>query len=176
MKKIFFILLTFLATASYADNKFGDVLLKAQKDGGSAVETLYNDSKAAVTTVYNDSKTAVSELYPDVKSAITSIAQGIGVAAEHVYTVLVKSFVVKGVKELIIAIFALLIFSFGLYQFYKYVNNTKVINWKIIFPLLLCVLGLFVGFKVNYDDLLMGLINPHFGAINYILEYAKGLV
>lgn len=104
MKKIFFILLTFLATASYADNKFGDVLLKAQKDGGSAVETLYNDGKAAVTTVYNDSKTAVSELYPDVKSAITSIAQGIGVAAEHVYTVLVKSFVVKGVKELIIAI------------------------------------------------------------------------
>ena len=37
MKKIFFILLTFLATVSYADNKFGDILLKAQQDGGSAV-------------------------------------------------------------------------------------------------------------------------------------------
>ena len=176
MKKVFFILLTFLATASYADNKFGDILLKAQQDGGSAVEALYNDGKSVVSTVYNDSKSAVSELYPDVKSAIVSIAEGIGVAAEHVYHVLVKSFVVKGVKELIIAVFALLIFSFGLYQFYKYVNITKVINWKIIFPLLLCVLGLFVGFKVNYDDLLMGLINPHFGAINYILEYAKNLV
>lgn len=176
MKKIFFILLTFLTTCVYADNKFGDILLKAQQDGGSAIETLYNDGKSVVSTVYNDSKSAVSELYPDVKSAIVSIAEGIGVAAEHVYIVLVKSFIVKGIKELIIAIFALLIFSFGLYQFYKYVNNTKVINWKILFPLLLCVLGLFVGFKVNYNDLLMGLINPHFGAINYILEYAKSLV
>lgn len=169
-------MLVFLATASYAENKFGDILLKAQQDGGAAVETLYNDGKEVVKTVYNDGKSAVSELYPDVKSAIVSIAEGIGVAAEHVYSVLVKSFVVKGVKELIIAVFALLIFGFGLYQFYKYVNNTKVINWKIIFPLLLCILGLFVGFKVNYDDLLMGLINPHFGAINYILEYAKDFV
>ena len=169
-------MLVFLATVSYADNKFGDILIKAQQDGGSAIEALYNDGKSVISTVYNDSKSAVSELYPDVKSAIVNIAEGIGVAAEHVYFVLVKSFVVKGVKELIIAIFALLIFGFGLHQFYKYVNNTKVINWKIIFPLLLCALGLFIGFKVNYDDLLMGLINPHFGAINYILEYAKSLV
>ena len=173
MKKIFFIMLVFLATASYAENKLGSVLIN---DSEAAISTLYNDGKEAVQTVYNDGKSAVSELYPDVKSAIVSIAEGIGVAAEHVYTVLVKSFVVKGIKELIITIFALFIFGFGLHQFYKYVNNTKVINWKIIFPLLLCILGLFVGFKVNYDDLLMGLINPHFGAINYILEYAKDFV
>lgn len=173
MKKIFFIMLVFLATVSYAENKLGSVLIN---DSEAAISTLYNDGKEVVKTVYNDGKSAVSELYPDVKSAIVSIAEGIGVAAEHVYSVLVKSFVVKGVKELIIALFALFILGFGLYQFYKYVNNTKVINWKIIFPLLLCILGLFVGFKVNYDDLFMGLINPHFGAINYILEYAKDFV
>jgi hypothetical protein len=166
-------MLVFLATASYAEIKLGSVLIN---DSEAAISTLYNEGKGAVQTVYNDGKSAVSELYPDVKSAIVSIAEGIGVAAEHVYTVSVKSFVVKGIKELIITIFALFIFGFGLYQFYKYVNNTKVINWKIIFPLLLCILGLFVGFKVNYDDLLMGLINPHFGAINYILEYAKDFV
>lgn len=166
-------MLVFLATASYAENKLGSVLIN---DSEAAISTLYNDGKEVVKTVYNDSKSAVSELYPDVKSAIVSIAEGIGVAAEHVYIVLVKQFVVLGFKELIIAVFALLMFGFGLYQFYKYVNETKVINWKIIFPLLLCILGLFVGFKVNYDDLLMGLINPHYGAINYILEYAKNLV
>ena len=166
-------MLVFLATASYAENKLGSVLIN---DSEAAISTLYNDGKEVVKTVYNDGKSAVSELYPDVKSAIVSIAEGIGVAAEHVYHVLVKQFVVLGFKELIIAVFALLMFGFGLYQFYKYVNETKVINWKIIFPLLLCILGLFVGFKVNYDDLLMGLINPHYGAINYILEYAKNLV
>lgn len=169
-------MLVFLATASYADNKFGDILLQVQQDGGEAIGTIYNDGKEVVKTVYNDGKSAVSELYPDVKSAIVSIAQGIGVAAEHVYTVLVKKYIVMGFKEALIAVFALCMFGFGLFQFYKYVNNTKIINWKIIFPLLLCILGLFVGFKVNYDDMLMGLINPHFGAINYILEYAKGIM
>lgn len=169
-------MLVFLATTAYADNQFGKILTQVQKDGGDAVSTLYNDGKEVVKTVYNDGKSAVSELYPDVKSAIVSIAEGIGVAAEHVYHVLVKQFVVLGFKELIIAVFALLMFGFGLYQFYKYVNETKVINWKIAFPLLLCFLGLFVGVEVDYDNLLMGLINPHYGAINYILEYAKNLV
>lgn len=173
MKKLIFILLTFLSINSFAEEKLGTLL---RNDSKELVSTLYNDGKDAVSTVYNDGKTAVSELYPDVKSAIISIAQGIGVAAEHVYSVLVKKYIVIGVKELIIALFALFLFSFGLWQFYKYVNNTKIINWKIVFPILLCVLGLCVGLKVNYDDLLMGLINPEFGAINYILEYAKGLV
>jgi hypothetical protein len=31
-------------------------------------------------------------------------------------------------------------------------------------------------FNVNYDDMLMGLINPEYGAINYILDFSKGLV
>ena len=173
MKKLFFILLLFLTTSVSAENK---LLNNIRTDSKELVSTIYNDSKNVVTTVYEDSKDAISELYPDVKSAIVSIAQGIGVASEHVYKVLVKKYVVTGIKELLLFVFFILIFISGVFFTAKYIKNNTCITWKLIPCVLMVILGLFTLSKVNYDDMLMGLINPEFGALNYILEYVKTMV
>ena len=173
MKKLFFILLVLIATSVSAENK---LLNNIRTDSKELVSTIYNDSKAVVTTVYEDSKDAISELYPDVKSAIVSIAQGIGVASEHVYKVLVKKYIVLGVKELLIFASFIIILLFGVVATYKYIKNNSVITWKLIFPIVMTCVG-FIGLQsINYDDMLMGLINPEFGALNYILEYVKTMV
>lgn len=173
MKKIFFIIIMCLATITGYANNFTSIIAN---DSKSAMSTLYNDGKEVVSTVYNDGKSVISDLYPDVKSAIVSIAQGIGVAAEHVYTVLVKKYIVIGVKEALILLIGIFFFIFGFVSIYKYIKNNQYITWKVIPMIILCFLGFLVAYNVNYDDLLMGLINPEFGAINYILEYAKNLV
>lgn len=176
MKKIIFILLIFLATTATAGDYGKEFLQTLQNDGKESIATVYNDAKSVVSTVYTDGKSAVSELYPDVKSAIISIAQGIGIAAEHVYEVLVKKYVVIGVVELLIFILAAFLLIFGFVSTYKYINNNKFITWKIIFPILLMIIGGITACNVNYNDMLMGIINPEFGAINYILEYARSVM
>jgi hypothetical protein len=123
--KLLFILLVFLATTATAENKSNNFLQTLQNDGKESIATVYNDAKTVVSTVYTDGKSAVSELYPDVKSAIISIAQGIGIAAEHVYEVLVKKYVVIGVVELLIFILAAFLLIFGFVSTYKYINNNK---------------------------------------------------
>lgn len=174
MKKWFFILLVILTTTASAENK---LLNNIRTDSKELASTLYNDSKEIVTTVYSDGKDAISELYPDVRSAIVNIAQGIGVASEHVYKVLVKKYLVQGVKELLIFLVFAIISIIGFVSTYKYIKNNNLITWKLIPCLILTIVG-FVGAttSVDYDYMLMGLINPEFGAINYILEYVKTMI
>ena len=103
MKKnlILFVMLFAFTCVSYAG--VGDVLTNSvdsvYHDGKAVADTLYHDGKAVVSTVYNDAKAGASSIYPDVKSAIVSIGKAIGVAAEHVYGVLVKKYFVLGIKD-----------------------------------------------------------------------------
>lgn len=134
---------------------------------------VYEDGVTAISTVYNDSKTTVSELAPEVKKAIISIAQSLGVAAEHVYTVLVKKFVVDGVTQLIPFLIGLVLLVLGWIKLDKYIKQTPAINWHILYPILLLIVGIVCLVTVNYQTMLLGLINPEYGAISYILEYSK---
>ena len=98
------------------DTSFGEVLTQSTEqvytDARAAIDTVYHDGKAAVQTVYSDMKSGTSSLYPDVKKAVVSIANSLGVAAEHVYTVLVKKYIVLGVKELGIFLGAIVLLLF----------------------------------------------------------------
>lgn len=134
---------------------------------------VYEDGVTAISTVYNDGKTAVSELAPEIKTAIISIAQSLGVAAEHVYTVLVKKFVVDGVTQLIPFLIGLILLVLGWIKLDKYIKQTPAINWHILYPILLSIVGIVCLVTVNYQTMLLGLINPEYGVINYILEYSK---
>ena len=138
-----------------------------------SIDTVYHDIKDVVGTVYSDSKEVISTLYPEVKSAIVSIAKAIGVAAEHVYTVLVKNYVVIGVKWLILFLIGTGLVVFGGIVLYK---SKSPITYRSIIPCLMLVFGTIVLFKIDYDSMLMGLINPEYGAINYILEVSKDLI
>ena len=52
----------------------------------------------------------------------------------------------------------------------------QAITYAVIVPLILMIIGICTVFSVDYDAMLMGLINPEYGAINYILEYTKGII
>lgn len=144
-------------------------------DGRAAVDSLYHDSKAVVGTVYQDAKAGFNNLYPDIKSAIMSIGHAIGVAAEHVYTVLVKKYFVLGVKQACIFLFGLVMFIWGVFAWRKATPVGQPITFRVIVPCILIIFGALTMYNVNYDEMLMGLINPEYGAINYILEYTKEL-
>ena len=50
------------------------------------------------------------------------------------------------------------------------------ITYAVVVPAILMIIGICTVFNVDYDAMLMGLINPEYGAINYILEYTKGII
>ena len=170
MKKYLFGLvlcvLSVISVSAKSELKFGEVMT-------SAVDSVYHDGKSMVSTVYQDIKAGTSAIYPDVKTAVVEIASGIGIAAEHLYTVLVKNYVVAGVKELLVAVTGLILLIIGFSWFIKI--SKKVITYVAILPSLLMVFGLIFFISADYNTLLMGLINPEWGAINYILEYTKTL-
>ena len=180
MKKflILFVMLFIFTCVSYAG--VSDVLTNSvdsvYHDGKSVADTLYHDGKAVVSTVYNDAKAGASSIYPDVKSAIVSIGKAIGVAAEHVYGVLVKKYFVLGIKEACILVGGIIIFFIGLWNWRKCTKNMQAITYAVIIPVVLMIIGICTVFNVDYDAMLMGIINPEYGAINYILEYTKGII
>ena len=137
---------------------------------------VYEDGVTAISTVYNDGKTAVSELAPEIKTAIIAIAQSLGVAVEHVYTVLVKKFVVDGVVQLIPFLIGLTLLILGWIKLEKFLRGNKAITWHIFYPITLVAVGIITLTSVNYQTMLLGLINPEYGVINYILEYSKTLL
>lgn len=142
----------------------------------NGIDTTYHDVKNAISTVYNDGKEAATALYPEVKQAIVAIGKAIGVAAEHVYTVLVKKYVVIGVKWALMLLGGLVLIVIGGRALYKLTKDGKPITYSIIAPALSFLIGLYMMFTVNYDEMLMGLINPEYGAINYILEFSKEFI
>lgn len=173
MKKIFYMLLAlFMLTPP---------LLAAPKTTEVPTEKVtfsqvYEDGVTAISTVYNDGKTAVSELAPEIKAAIIAIAQSLGVAVEHVYTVLVKKFVVDGVVQLIPFLIGLTLLIVGWIKLEKFLRGNKAITWHIFYPAILLAVGIIALTSVNYQTMLLGLINPEYGVINYILEYSKTLL
>lgn len=142
-------------------------------DSKAMVDTLYHDGKAVVGTVYEDAKSGFSNLYPDIRSAVMSIGHAIGVAAEHVYTVLVKKYFVLGIKQLVICSIGLILFIWGIFSWKKATPVGQPITYRVVVPLLMMFISIMIMCNVNYDDMLMGLINPEYGAINYILDYTK---
>lgn len=181
MKKIYsLIVLLMIATFSFGAAK--DVTAKSSSvqtihnDVTNAISTIHNDVKDITTTLYGDSKDAVAALYPEVKSAVVSIAKAIGVAAEHVYGVLVKKFVVDGIVQLLPFILGLVLVIIGWIKLSKYIKEHDKIEWRILYPASLILFGIFALTAVDYDVLVMGLVNPEYGALNYILEYSKQML
>jgi hypothetical protein len=186
MKKLFFILIAVLgiAMSSFAASTKDSKTLEATKsavttfhdDVKDIVSTLHEDTKSITSTLYGDGKDAVTALYPDVKSAVVAIGKAIGVAAEHVYTVLVKKFVVDGIVQLLPFLLGLLLIGFGWYKLSKYLQTHEAIEWRILYPVFLVIYGIIALCNVDYNTMVMGLVNPEYGALNYILEYSKTML
>lgn len=186
MKKLFLILIAVLgiAMSSFAAPTKDSKALEATKsavttfheDTKNIVSTLHEDAKSITSTLYGDGKDAITTLYPEVKGAVISIAKALGVAAEHVYTVLVKKFVVDGIVQLLPFILGLFLVGIGWFKLGKYFKINEKINWHILYPVFLIAFGIISLSAVDYNIMVMGLVNPEYGALNYILEYSKEML
>lgn len=143
-------------------------------DGKNLVDTVYQDTKAGVKTIYSDLKSGTETIFPSVKEAIGSIAKSIGVAAEHVYGILVKKYIVIAVKELLFFIASILLLIIGWVGYNK--RSKEKITYSIIPSVMCFCIGIIMFMCINFDNMLMGLINPEYGALNYILDYSKSLI
>ena len=178
MKKIFIlIVITIMSiTNIYAKGEVANAISTVYEDVTGTTSTLYNDAKEGVKTVYTDSKHLIKDAYPEIKAAVVSIAQSIGCAAEHVYTVLVKKYVVDGIVELIWMLLSGALFVYGFININNCIKNSEYVNLKLLFPVIYTITGIVLLLNVDYQTMLMGLINPEWGAINYILEYTKTML
>jgi hypothetical protein len=177
MKKILiFIICTIFSVGAFSkENKVVNGVETVYDDTKGTIETVYNDTKSVVTTIYSDMKGVASEIYPDVKNALSEIARGLGIGVEYTWTVLVKQYVVIAIAELLKLILSLAIFICGIVWLWKIVKNNTAITWKIVPGVLMLIIGLSMMCSINIIEIIQGLINPDFGAINYILQFIKTL-
>lgn len=183
MKKLFSLLIaTLLIIGCYAaeetkTSKVVEAISATHQDIKDVASTIHDDTKDIISTIYGDSKDLAKNLYPEVKSAVVEIAKGIGVAAEHLYMVLVKKYVVEGLVQTIPFIIGFVLLIIGWIKTEKYIKlNSEQIRWPILYPLSLIGIGAICLCYVDYNTMFMGLINPEFGAINYILDFTKEMI
>jgi len=184
MKKIFFIIaLLSMAMISFAKQTATDALTTTKdavssihQDVKDIVSVTHEDVKDITTTLYGDGKDAITALYPEVKSAILAIAKAIGVAAEHVYMVLVKKFIVDGIVQLLPFLLGLILVIIAWIKTSAYFKKHEKIEWHILYPCILLIAGIVALSCVDYNVMVMGLVNPEYGALNYILEYSKEMI
>lgn len=179
MKKfLILILITILSIGGInakTDKVITDGIETVYDDTKGTITEVYTDAKSAVTTIYGDMKEVTSEIYPDVKSAITEIAKGLGVGAEYVWTTLVKQQVVLGVTELIELLLILVLIIIGIVWLWKTIKKNESITWKVLPGAFLILFGTLMFGRVDLITIVQGLINPDFGAINYVLDFIKTL-
>lgn len=177
MKKILILIICtiFSVVAFSKENKVVNGVETVYDDTKGTIETVYNDTKSVVTTIYGDMKDVASEIYPDIKNALSEIARGLGIGVEYTWTVLVKQYVVIAIAELIKLILILAVIICGIVWLWKVVKNNTAITWKVIPGALMLIIGLGMMREIDFIEIIQGLVNPDFGAINYVLQFIKTL-
>jgi uncharacterized BrkB/YihY/UPF0761 family membrane protein len=63
----------------------------------------------------------------------------------------------------------------GIVWLWKVVKNNTSITWKVIPGALMLIVGLCMTGSIDFIEIIQGLVNPDFGAINYVLQFIKTL-
>lgn len=197
MKPFKFLLITlvsFMTLSSFAQEststsvkKFVDVVINAQETTSDAVSTIYDDTKGILTTTYSDGKDIINYITPKVEKAVTELANGLAVGAEELFSILVMQQVVYSV----VYTFVLLALIILCIAFYKEVNKIQpnrvqediAVKSSHIEKHLILSAGYMIGivttaviFFKNIIPFVMGYLNPKYGAIMEILNYAEKFI
>lgn len=119
-----------------------------------------------------------TKIYEQATAYIESMAKSLGVAAEHVYGILVKQQVAEGIATIALMPLALIILSVILTKLVKALK--KYDGWDnthIMIPTVLvaCVLGVAsIVALVMIPGGLMKIMNPEYYAIQEIMDVIKG--
>ena len=155
-------------------------------------DTLVSNIKESVLEAIPDSSVLTfKEVYSDIKSGLTALGSSLKVGSEHVYEVLVKQQLVNSFTYLGVVIITIL----SLISFLKVVKTAKygsniyydsddeksrywVGNRWNLNGTLSIIFGVssFIGILLTlatFNNMIMGFINPEYGAIKEILEVIK---
>ena len=141
-----------------------------------AQDTTKNIVQKQITTI--DTSSTFKQIYSDVKSGIVAIASALKIGAEHVYEVLVRQQVVNAIVYVLCAIFSFLFGMIGYKESGK-IEFDDDNNPKEVRPLVVTVGFVFISvvlgsvFLFHLDNITMGFINPEYGAIKEIIDFAK---
>ena len=147
---------------------------------GESISNAVDSTKSAVKEGVGvvDTSSNFKMIYTDIKDGISALASGLKVGAEHVYIVLVKQQIVNAITYLIIGIMGLILMS----NFIKRYKDPKeewgdgdeptVLGVLRVFQAVLAgILILFLVFSI--DEIVMGFVNPEYGAIETIIDIVK---
>lgn len=171
MKKI--LLLTLISTL--AINTHAQTSVKDIKNTVAAVtDSTKSLIKSAATSVgegleFVDTSTVSNKLYSDVKGIIISVAKGLGVAVERVYTVLTIHYVVRGITELIIIICVIWILIWGTRKINSNCIGTDVEPIPYVVSAMVVIGGIIFLYNLLPDTIGM-IFNAEYYTINDILQ------
>lgn len=159
-------------------NKVSEQTTNIVDKTSNGIGTLYGDSKNAISTVYGDLKTVA----PKVEEAVKEIAKGLKTGAESVWDILVKQQIVWSFCYLILFIIAIVAWINFYYRYNKSRNSALAHDgdWSIMdISICLVSLGLAVVSSIHaiqyLEPMMTGFINPEFGAMKNIIQFASTL-
>ena len=166
-------------------------LLFSQLAVGQTVASVIDSTKSVVSNAIDSTKTAVQKgvgivdtssnfkmVYTDIKDGISALASGLRVGAEHVYMVLVKQQIVYAIVYLIVGLFALFLIINWINGYkdtkQKWAEDEGPTGLGIIKTLQIVIAGVMLGvFLFHIDTIIMGFVNPEYGAIQTIIDIVK---
>lgn len=169
-----------------------------QKSVGQVTQSVSQARDAIVDAVDipDSASLTFSKVYTDVKTGIAALASSLKVGAEHVYYILVKQQVVHAFTHIAVIIILLIASIIGYREARKAykghrelgiqsIGQDNMRNWstdsssKGVLAVALTILTIFIAFcciietSMNLDTIMMGLINPEYGAIKDIISIVK---
>lgn len=168
MKKLFTLLLLSISISisSYAGDTSSvkDAIIEAK------------DAIVDITGAPDSASLSFSKIYTDVKVGISALASSLKVGAEHVYGVLVKQQLVMAITYGLWLPFAIIL-GFFLLNGYKGLDAKNRFDeagrvFYIVFGSIITLVPIII-FMCHIDIIVMGFVNPEYGAIKDIISIVK---
>lgn len=184
MKKYLILVLIAIGTAfgsqATETNKIVNQVETAVQSASDAADSLTVSVKQTAAKV--DTSRLYKSIYQDMKTGLQAMAESLKVGAEHVYKVMVMQQVVKAVHRLSLGILGIILLIL-FYLSARGVNFDSRNDSVNSVPLLITAIGtgvigcvLFISTLFQIDVIVMGLVNPEYGAILDIIGVVKGTV
>jgi hypothetical protein len=125
-----------------------------------------------------DTSSNFKRIYSDAKAGILGLASALKVGAEHVYMVIVKQQVVNAIVWIAVAAVLVFIPLFYEKRLRKWAaEGASDSDGGIWFLYVVgAILPMFIGFLIlifNMNTIIMGFVNPEYGAIKDIIDFVR---
>jgi len=130
------------------------------------------------TTNITQTERLIDKYSGRIYDALEAMAESLKIPVEHVYNILVKQQIVEAVIYIIVLVSGIACFFYFLICLSRGSKASNDSNAEVMFLVKAIIFGffsfvfLFVGF-CHLDTIVMGLINPEYGAIKDIMEFIK---